>query len=227
MPTVKLVNNLPILIRTLSHWTQIENATGAGVALPDGTTRDGGQDLASGIKDAETVLMEGRNALAKAQGERNLARTVAYTAAKQARKSLRGVAKNAPEVRGLPNVPPVTSAPAVLIAALEDIADVWERINALPPAQVPAAHLPLRIPLTEHNALVQLTLPQFRARVEALGIVAQALAESEAAVRVGIGTRNDLHDQAAELVKSYGAVAHALLPDGHPLLKTIPTLTGG
>ena len=77
-----------------------------------------------------------------------------------------GGAKNAPEVRGLPNVPPVTSAPAILVAALEDIADVWERIN-------------------------------------------------------------DLHDQAAALVKSYGAVAHALLPDGHPLLKTIPTLTGG
>ena len=128
---------------------------------------------------------------------------------------------------GLPTVPPVTSAPALFVAALEDIADVWGRVNALPQASVPAAHLPLKIPLTESNSLVSLTLEQFNARLAALRTAAQALTQAEDSVTVGIGTRDGLHDQAAAVVKDYGIVARSVLPEGHPLLKTISTLTGG
>ncbi len=115
----------------------------------------------------------------------------------------------------------------MFVAALEDIADVWGRVNALPQASVPAARLPLKIPLTENNALVSLTLEQFNARLAALRTAAQALTQAEDAVTVGIGTRDGLHDQAAAVVKDYGIVARSVLPEGHPLLKTIPTLTGG
>ena len=227
MPTLKLINNLPVLNHTLTHWNQLETVIADSVTLPDGTTRDGAQDLATSLQSVEAALMTARNALSVAQGTRNQAREALYPAAKQARKSLRGLAKNVPEVLGLPTVPPVTSAPAVLLAALEDIADVWGRVNALPAARVPAAHLPLKIPLTENNALVSLTLEQFNTRLAALRSAAQVLTEAEDTVTVGIGTRDGLHDQAAEVVKSYGTVARSVLPDGHPLLKTIPTLTGG
>ena len=222
----KLVNNLPILNRVLAHWTQVEENIVTTVALPDGTHHSQAQSLATRIREVEVSLMEGRNALSVAQADRNQARSAVYTAAKQARKSLRGLAQNAPDVQGLPDVPPGTSASPVLLAAGEDIANVWLRVNGLPQASVPAAHLPLRIPLTENNALVQLSQEQFVQHLERLRTVAEALEEAEASVTVGIGARDALHDQAAELVKRYATVVRGLLPEGHPLLKTVPKLTG-
>jgi hypothetical protein len=227
MPTIKRLNNLPVLNRALTHWTELEIMTADSVTLPDGTTRDRAQDLATSIQDAEAALMTARNTLSVAQGARNQARIALYPAAKQARKSLRGLAKNVPEVLGLPTVPPVTSAPAVFVAALEDIADVWGRVNALPQASVPAAHLPLRIPLTENNTLVSLTLEQLNARLVALRSAAQALTQAADSVTVSIGIRDGLHEQAAAVVKDYGVVARSVLPESHPLLKTIPKRTGG
>jgi len=40
------------------------------VTLPDGTTRDGAQDLATSIQSVEAVLMTARNTLSVAQGAR-------------------------------------------------------------------------------------------------------------------------------------------------------------
>lgn len=226
MPTKKIVNNLPLLNKAIAHWGQAETAIGETLVLPDGTTHDGAIDLATSIKDAETALTDQRNALSKAQGERTSTRTVAQNAAKQARKSLRGLAKNVPDVLGLPDLPAATSAPATLLAVYTDIANVWERVNALPQASVPAAKLPLRIPLLEGNATVHLTQAEFVARVEALASAAESLASAESAVSVGLATRDDLHKQASTVVKDYAGVVRGVLPDGHPLLKTIPTLSG-
>jgi hypothetical protein len=222
----KLINNLPILNRMLSHWAQVERTTTNTLSLPDGTTRAEVQELATRIQSVEAELLTGRNVLSAAQGARDQARKTAHPAAKQARRSLRGLAKNVPEVLGLPQVPPLTSAPAVLIAALDDIADVWARINGLPQASVPAVHLPLRVPLLEGETVVPLALAQFEAQITTLRTAAQALTEAEDAVTVGIGTRDGLHERAAERVKSYATVARSVLPEGHPLLKTVPKLTG-
>ena len=227
MPKPKLVNNLPLLNRTLAHWSLVENALGEAVVLPDGTTRDGAQDLATSIQETEHTLMTARNTLATLQEERNQVRDRAHTAAKQARKSLRGLAAPVPEVHGLPQVPPKTSSVAVFTAALDDIADVWERVNALPPAQVPAVRLPLRIPLEENHTPLLLAVAPFRDQIEALRTMAHSLAAAEAAVTVGISERDTLHEQAAAGIKSYGAVVRSLLHEGHPLLMTLPTLTKG
>jgi hypothetical protein len=226
MPTKKIVNNLPILNKTVIHWGKAETALGEAITLPDGTTHDGAIDLATNIKDIEKQVVDDRVLLAKAQGVRNNTRNAVHTAAKQARKSLRGLAKNVPDVLGLANLPALTSAPAVLLEIYENIASVWEMVNGLPQASVPAAKLPLRLPLTENSALVQLTLAQFQERTEALRAAAESLAGAEATVRASLGTRNDLHDQAEAIVKDYGAAVRGLLPDGHPLLDTIPTLSG-
>ncbi|WP_309708312.1 hypothetical protein [Armatimonas sp.] len=227
MAKPKLINNLPILNKTIAHWGKVETTLGEALTLPDSTTRDGATDLATNIQDAETALIATRNALSTAQGVRDSTRKAAHTAGKQARKSLRGLAKNTPEVLGLPELPSVTTAPATLLALYDDIANIWERVNGLPQASVPAAKLPLRIPLMEDNALVQLTQAEFVARIEALRSAAQTLAELELSVSTGIGTRDGLHKQAATITKDYGAAVRGLLPTGHPLLKTIPTLSAG
>jgi hypothetical protein len=57
-------------------------------------------------------------------------------------------------------------------------------------------------------------------------VATQVVRDGEVAVTVLIGERDVLHKQAASIVKSYAALVRGLLPDGHPLLKTIPTLTG-
>jgi hypothetical protein len=226
MPKPKLVNHLPLLNHVLAHWSQVETALGEAVTLPDGTTRDGAQDLATSLQDSDSSLLVNRNTLMSAQGGRNEARDAAHTAGKQARKSLRGLAKNVPDVLGLPQVPAKTCAPAVLATALDDITDIWGRVNALPQASVPAAKLPLRIPLKEGETPILLTREQFQARTQTLRTCGQSLTEAEDAVRVGIVERDTLHDRAAEVIKDYGTVVRGLLYDGHPLLKTLPTLTG-
>ena len=225
MAKPKLINNLPILNKTIIHWNKVETALGEAVTLPDGTTRDGATDLATSIKDTESGLIATRNDLSTAQGERDSTRIAVHTAAKQARISLRGLAKNVPEVNGLPKLPTLTTAPATLLALYDDIANIWERVNGLPQASVPAAKLPLRIPLMEDNALVHVTHPEFVTRVEALRTAVQTLAELELNVSTGIGTRDRLHKQAATITKDYGAAVRGLLPTGHPLLKIIPTLS--
>lgn len=70
MPTIKRINNLPVLNRTLTHWNQLETVTANSVTLPDGTTRDGAQDLATSIQSVEAALMTARNTLSVAQGTR-------------------------------------------------------------------------------------------------------------------------------------------------------------
>ena len=147
-------------------------------------------------------------------------------AAQQARKSLRGQAGNVPEVQGLPSLPVISTAPATLLTIYTDIASVWEQVNGLPAASVPAVTLPLRIPLTQDNALLQLDLAEFRARTEAFRSATESVRDKEATVAVHLGERNALHKQATETVKRYAALVRGLLPDGHPLLATIPTLTG-
>ncbi|MBB6053358.1 hypothetical protein [Armatimonas rosea] len=227
MPTTKTVNNLPVLNKTITHWDKVETALGERVLLPDGATHDVAIDLAMSIQDAETAVTVERNALSAAQGTRDATRRAAHTVAQQARLSLKGLAKNAPDLYGLPTLLAITSAPAVLLENYTDIASVWERVNALPQARVPAAKLPLRIPLEENNGIVHITLEQFRARIDALRAAADTLATAESTVTEGIVERKRLHEQAGTVVKDYAGVARGLLPAGHALLKTIPTLSAG
>lgn len=227
MPTKKIVNYVPTVKKIMAHWTLVEAAIGEELVVPEETTHDDAGDTAGLIEDAEAELIDARNALSRAQGERNRTRSAAHEAAKQARKSLRGLAKNVPDVLGLPNLPGVTTAPASLLALYTDIANVWKRVNALPQASVPAAKLPLTIPLTENKILVQLTQAQFVARIAALTTATENLAAAEAAVSTVISQRDRYYGYARELVKDYAGAVRGLLPSDHALLKTIPTLSGG
>jgi hypothetical protein len=227
MPTRVVVNNLPVLNRVIAHWVNVEAIVANSVSVPDGMSLAEARELAGAILEAEGVLIEARNILSQAQGMRNMTRGSVHSAARQARKSLVGQVGNVTEVKGLPALPVVSSAAAKLLQIYTDIANVWERVNGLPAASVPAARLPLRIPLTENDALVQLDLAGFQTRIETFRSAAEAVKDGEAAVTVKIRERDVLHKRAASLVKSYGSLVRGLLPAGHPLLSTIPTLTGG
>ena len=199
MPTQSVINYLSVLNRVLSHWANVEAVVANSIDVPDGMSLAQARELAGAILEAEGVLIEARNTLSEAQGVRNTARGSVHLAARQARKSLVGQAGNVAEVKGLPALPVVSSAAARLLGIYTDIANVWERVNGLPAASVPAARLPLRIPLTESDALVYLDLAGFQARIEVFRGAAEAVKDSEAAVTVKIGERDALHKQAAPI----------------------------
>ena len=195
---------------------------GEPLKLSNGASRSDLADLLARIEAATNAVMLVHNDQQTLQNTRDRLRIPAHELAKQARISLKGQAGNTDAIGALPRLPSATTNPATYLPVLEDIAQVWERINRLPAASVPAATLPLTIPLTENGEIVQKSLADFRAAIAALRATVDALAANAQTDKQQRAIRDELHQSARALLGLYPAAVKSRLPAGHALLKNLP-----
>ena len=224
MSSAPLTDLVPTIKLFLSHWSSVENATQKALVLPDGTTRDGLVDLLARIQAETTAVLTTENEQQTLQSTRERLRAPLHIMAQQARKTLKGLAGNTDAIGALPVLPSATTNPAKYLPVVRDIADIWARVNALPPAAVPAATLPLTIPLDNAGEILDKTLTEFTTAVEAYSDAVDSVASKGQESKEHRGQRDTLHTLARELLKLYAPTVRGKLPAGHALLKNLPKL---
>ncbi len=120
---------------------------------------------------------------------------------------------------GLPKMPPLGTDEANFLAPLTDAADRWRRINTDAQAKV-ISNFAGPLLLAEGY-----TLAQFETDIAALRSACRAhdMATSDAEDR--LRRRDALLPALRERFNQYRKIARALIPEGHPLLATLPALS--
>ncbi len=224
MPAGTLVDYVPVIKLFLSHWNSVENMTQTALVLTNRMTRDGLVDLLERIEAATATVLTSLNDQQTLQSTRERLRKPVHAMAKQARTSLKGLAGNTDAIGALPDIPSATTNPAKYLPAVRDLAETWARVNALPQAAVPAATLPLTIPMDQAGAIVQKTHGEFVAALGALTAAVDEVASNAQALKELRGQRDALHATARAALKLYSPTVKGKLPAGHALLKNLPKL---
>lgn len=224
MPAGTLVDYVPTIKLFLSHWSSVENTTQTALVLTNGMTRDGLADLLASIQTATATVLTSLNDQQTLQSTRERLQKPVHAMAKQARTSLKGLAGNTDAIGALPDIPAITTNPAKYLPVVRDLADTWARVNALPQALVPAATLPLTIPMDDAGAIVQKTHGQFVAALDALTVAVDQVASNAQSLKELRGQRDALHATARAALKLYSPAVKGKLPAGHTLLKNLPKL---
>jgi hypothetical protein len=224
MSSGNLVDYVPTIKLFLAHWNSVENTTQTALILTNGMTRDGLVDLLKRIEAATIAVLTSLNEQQTLQSTRERLRKPVHAMAKQARMSLKGLAGNTDAIGALPILPSITTAPEKYLPILQDLAETWARVNALPPATVPATTLPLTIPMDSDGAIVQRTHAEFVAAVQALAATVDAVASNAQTLKELRGQRDSLHATVRATLKLYAPTVKGKLPAGHALVLSLPKL---
>jgi hypothetical protein len=219
-----LTDLIPSIKLFLTHWQSVENFLGSPMTLTDGSNRDRLANTLTSIEASDTTLLTLTNNQQTLQNTRERLRAPLHAMAKQARISLNGLAGNTDAIGSLPKLLTATSDPAKYLPVVRDIADTWARVNALPQAAVPAATLPLTIPIGDNETIVQKTRTEFVTAIDALATAVDDLAGNAMQAREQRARRDELHQMAREILKRYSPTVKAKLPAGHALVKNLPKL---
>lgn len=119
-------------------------------------------------------------------------------------------------LRALPDTPQETSSEGKLLAALDDVASLWAKINADTGIDGFTPPLPLR---------GGYTLAGFNADVAALRAAYQSLATAERELKLAREDRDRLLAEAYERMKQYRARVAAEFLETDPLFESLPDLS--
>ena len=214
----------PVVEKNVAGFCVVSPVTQTALVLTNGMTRDGLADLLTSIEAATATVLTSLNDQQTLQSTRERLHKPVHAMAKQARTSLKGLAGNTDAIGALPSIPSVTTNPAKYLPVVRDLADTWARVNALPQASVPAATLPLTIPMDDAGAIVQKTHGQFVAALDALTVAVDQVASNAQNLKERRGQRDALHATARAALKLYSPAVKGKLPAGHALLKNLPKL---
>ncbi|TXT38611.1 MAG: hypothetical protein FD138_303 [Planctomycetota bacterium] len=217
MPISGAGSYVPAINQFLPHWADVNTALGASgpLVLPDGTT-----------VAALTTLRDQLEAIAASlQGKLNDAQLASADVAQkklalmgrlaEVNRKVRGFLSHTIYAAALPEVPTVSSAPGIILEAMDDMASLWSKINA---ATIPGFTGPLALLNAYPIATLATDLAALKAAYAALQGANQDV-DLERKLRLAA------QDKAYAAVRDYRKAVGGLFAETDPLVLTLPKLS--
>ncbi|WP_395146085.1 hypothetical protein [Armatimonas sp.] len=204
-----------VVDKFLSHWAQVNAVLGASplVLKADYTIVNLKTDR-DALEATLTALVSANNNQQMARAQRSAKQKLQSARLKQFRNAVLGKLDGTDIAAALPLIPSPSAPPETWIQVLEDMENLWERVNTAPPAGFTA---PLVLPIGYTQA-------NFTTDITGLKATYTALAGAENAAK---STRESRTKQAKALrarLIAYRKAAVGSLPTGHALLASLPGL---
>lgn len=206
----------PTMAEFEAHWAEVNAALSPGAL-----TLSGGYTLAnfttdrSSIETAITAVETADNSRQGASADRDIKKAGQRGRLAQFRATVSGVLPGTIYVRMLPTLPLFRAVESRFIRPLDDMSNIWDRINT---DTIPGFTAPLLLSGGYALADFQSDLADLRAAY-------LAWTNAENGSLSARSSRNVLLPPARERMRQYRQAVKGALPPGHALLATVPALT--
>lgn len=217
MPISGAGSYIPTINQFLPHWAEVNTALGASGPLV----------LPSGVALADlTAMRDQLEALAASlQGRLNDAQLASADVAQKKlalmgrlsefNRKVRGFLSQTIYAAALPEVPTASSAPGIILEAMDDMASLWSKINA---ATIPG----FTGPLTLLNAY---PIASFNTDLSALKTAYASSQATNQDVDLERKLRSAAQDKAHDALRDYRKAIAGLFAETDPLVLTLPKLS--
>lgn len=215
MPISSFVDYIPVMDEFISHW----NALAAPLSLNENETATDVGDfsvLRGDLDTTKTILQSRLNDWENARVTLEQVRLTAGDRVAEFNRRIRADFPNNKLFNNLPAVPSRTAGREAIISAMDDVLDLWTRVNAQPASPVFTG------PLLLIGGLTRAQFTTLRANVDA---AFTTRANSERAVAEMRLIRNEHQDRAYSLMKLYRMKIEALFAENSVEVLTLPRLT--
>ena len=229
MPITGSSSYLPVTDTMIAHWNALNALPpppppGSATLVLDGnrtvTTLSG---LRASLATARTDVEVKLNTFEFNRADAEIKRTALLGRVDQLVANVRSFWGNTPFPALLPNRPSDTTPMGDLEKALDDLADIWSRMNiGTPPAGITVPLLLATEPTAAVPSPPSYSQSSFTTDIAALKTVHTSQKTSEVPLANSRATRNSLQDQIRPILVDYRAAVPGKLPPNHPLLDTIP-----
>ena len=203
---------IPTLDEFLAHWAAVnlDPLAGSGLILREGKTRANLATLRTALAAAGAAVLDQLNSkeIGRAQLE-NKKRAVLGRAQELGRR-LRGIlAQNSPYLKAMPDLPSQSASQEVFMLAINDLENLWSRVNAEGTPVVLAAGY---------------TFVSYEQDVGELGTLFRDLGTAVLDLKITREKRNKLQADARTLLSGYRPAVEGLFAPDSPLVLTIPLI---
>ena len=215
MPISSNIDYIPVMDEFIGHWT----ATDDSIVLAENGTAvdfDAFGDLRTALDGAKASVQAKLNDLEGTRVTLEQTRLTAGDRIAEFNRRIRADFPNTPTLSRLPTVPNRNGGRDSFLDAMDDMLDLWARVNALPPSPLFTAPLLL---------MGGFTLAQFQALRTALDAAFTNRGNAENAIATQRLYRNSLQDRAKSLMATYRLKIEALFPPDSITVATLPRLT--
>jgi len=217
MPISGPSSYVPTLNLFIPHWVDVNLALGAAgpLVLEDGTTiamLTGYRDQLDGFRASiqgklNDVQIAGGDVLAK--------KTALLARIGEFNRKVRGTISKSPYAAALPDVPSITSAEGIFLDPLDDMANLWPKINA---ATIPGFTPPLLLPGGYAVATFLTDLPALKT-----AYATESAAEHEVTLERKL--RDFIQDKAKAAMVLYRKAVAGAFAENDPLVLSLPAVT--
>ena len=197
------------------HWTNAEAALGRAIILPDGTTQKAFVAQGNVVSTAQSTVISRTNDLEGAQRSRDALLETLQRKAALLTALVRGATPGSVFANMLPKLPTTSAAAIKWVKALEDLAGIWERLDAAPAGQYPAlAHPPLLSDGTTQAAFV--------AELTALQGALRGVQEATNDIKEARGALAEAGKTTRAALAAYRTLIRGLFRKTDPILTSLP-----
>ena len=217
MPLSSIESYLSTAQEFITHWTAVNADLGSALVLPGlyavaTLTAD-----RTALQTKITAVATADNAVQLASGLRDIKKDPLRERVRQFRTAVQSYFKGLEYVNALPSVPRFTSGEGDFMRELDDMANLWARINAILP--IPAG---LPVPLTLVGGY---TLATFNAEVAAMRAAFGSWNDAVQGALIAREQRNALMPPMKARLVQYRLAVQSKYASGAPLLESLPAVS--
>lgn len=206
---------VPTLNEFLLHWPNVNTALGAPLVLPGGATLVLATAIRDQLEDFIASVQGKLNDVEIGRGQIEILKLAILERIGEFNRKVRGFLSHTAFVPALPDVPSITSAAPRIIEPLDDMANLWGKINA---ATIPGFTGPLLL-------LGGYTLAAFNTDLTALKATYTELQDANQSLSLERLRRNEVQDQAYAIMRDYRSAVIGSLSPTDPLVLNLPRLS--
>ena len=217
MPISGPTSYVPTINGFISHWEQVNLILGAGgpLVLPGGVTIAVLTDYRYSLLGFAASIQGELNDVEIARGNLEIKSGALIARLGEFNRKVRGFLGHTAFVRALPQVPPQNSAEGVVLAALDDMATLWAKINA---ATIPGFTGPLML-------LGAYAIATFSTELGALKTEYQTWQDAVQDLKLEREKRNDVQDKARAALRDYRAAVLGTFAPTDAIVDSLPELS--
>jgi len=201
---------LPTTDEFIAHWTDADAEFGAAITLPGPIAVGDLTTLRNDLETAQTNLIDKINDREYARGDIQLLAPALAERVEQFNARVRVAYANTHYVNALPSTPDPRASQGKVLASLDDVASIWEKID------------------DEEGAILLVggyALADFTNQLSALRGYYQQYSDALSEEKLARARRNYLQEQIYPILRDYRAIIPTYFADDSPIVATLPRLT--